>query len=127
MVGEDRFAAPEHRPPVGLEGIGCIVQRDPEQIPDELIGQPIEYIFDNGVIGGPPALDKPAPEHAIVAFQKGFPVPHHIVAIVRFIPHHDDRRIPGHGIDPLADRAAESPWARVEDGNQLGNFLCRFF
>ena len=65
------------------------------------------------VINHPAAFHEAAAEHAIPAPVQLLPVTHDIPAIIRFVRHHDHRRVALHAVEAADDGAAEAVQALV--------------
>ncbi len=100
-------------PAVCLEGVGGVVELDPEKHLEKLVGKPVDEKLDPGVIDGSTALDEAATKDAIVSFVEFPPVTYNIPAVVRLIGHHDDYRIAAHVVQAADDGPPEAVRAGV--------------
>jgi hypothetical protein len=116
----ERLAPIDDRAPVRLEGVGCVVEIEPEHHRDEGIGRAIEKPFRQRIINRAAAADEATAEHAVPALVEFLPVPNRVATIVRPVGHENDHRVAPHGIQSANDCAAKSVSAAVLQGPQFG-------
>ena len=95
----------------------------PEDHADPEVDEAVDDQLEPRVVDHAAALDEAAAEHAVVALLELLPVPHHVAAVVALVGHHDDRRVAGHRVEPLGDRASEAVQPLVLHWHKLGNLL----
>ncbi len=113
-------------PAVRLEGVGGVIEFDPEKQLEKLVGKPVDKKLDPGIIDSPAALDEAATKNAIISFVEFLPVTHNIPAVVRFIGHHNDYRIAAHVVQSADDSPPEAVRADVLHRLQLWQAALQF-
>ena len=121
MRGDERPAALDHFPAIGLKGVRRVVEFDAEKNFEEKVGQSIQEQFDLWIIDHASAFDEPAAKNAVVALVQPIPVTNDVARIVGFVRHHDDNRVATHLIEPPGDRAPKSVRPGILGRGQVGN------
>src|SRR6266403_3816904 len=101
----DKGAAPvDYYFAVGFESVCGVIQLDAEKKAQEIVGDPIDEQLNPRIIDDTAALYKTTAKNAVVTLVQLLPIKNHITAIIRFICHHDNNRIPFHHIKTAAYR-----------------------
>ena len=114
--GKDRPHAVNDGLPVGLEGIGRVVEPVVEKDTHEGVRQAVHDEFYGRVINRLPPFDKPASKNAVVSLVEFLPIPEDIFAIIGIVGHHDDNSIAGHGVESSRDCAPDPVRPGVFEG-----------
>ena len=122
MRGEDGANAIDDFAAVSFEGVRGVVETVAEEYSDEEVCGPVECELEGRVVDHAAVFQEPTAKDAVVPFVELFPIADDIAAVVRFVGHHDDDGVAGHGIEPAHDGAAEAVGAGVFDGAEDGDF-----
>src|SRR5205085_7783768 len=118
MRRDQRLAALDYVAAVSFEGVGRVVQPDPEHDLQEKIREPVQEQFELRIIDHAPSSDEAAAKDTVVAFVQLVPVANDVPAIVRFVGHHDDNRVAFHGGQAPDNGASKSMRPGILDRRQ---------
>ena len=101
MRRDERPATLDNCFPVGLEGVGRVVEPDAKKDPYEEIGHAIQHQLKPWIVNRSAAGHEATSKHAFPSLVQHLPVAHDVAAVVAFVGHHDDHCVAGHLVRDL--------------------------